>query len=476
MNNLPPKPHETYNVPPRILVKFRDSVELAGKAISVSELLKQDSGGAGSNTKHIELTPDFEDAKATEFSERIRSAADRRRDLAGLNLRNFRSAEVQTDTQGLQLAEDLQKRDDVEYAYLRPGLIMPPSVYADDGPQAGGQEHLGAAPVGIDARYAWTIAGGDGAKQRLADVEWGWDIHHSGLPTSKISQVNPGHYRDIPHGTNVLGVIAAVDNSAHCVGITPNIDSIVTVGQWRSPDEELTHQAVVDAILELNAGDVLLLETQTSIYDHSNIPLEAEPAVFQLIEIATHLLDIVVVEAAGNGGINLDAVQNDAGDFIFDRSMRDSGAIIVGSASPNSNPCWQRMNSSCFGSRVDCFAWGANVRTLSSNASGSDHDGWTEYFNRTSAATAIVAGCALSVQGAIEAQYGRRLSAQCIRVLLASPQLNTVSAYYGTDQIGVMPDLRSIINNFPQEGIAELMVFVTMEDFGREATETSSKN
>jgi hypothetical protein len=53
----------------------------------------------------------------------------------------------------------------------------------------------------------------------------------------------------------------------------------------------------------------------------------------------------------------------------FDRSdFRDSGAIIVAaatSAAPHT-----RLVYSTFGQRIDCYAWGQNIRTCSSDAAG----------------------------------------------------------------------------------------------------------
>ena len=55
-------------------------------------------------------------------------------------------------------------------------------------------------------------------------------------------------------------------------------------------------------------------------------PVEADESVFNAIQYAV-ANRIVVVEAAGNGGVNLDGA---ACGTTFDRTRRDSGAIIVG--------------------------------------------------------------------------------------------------------------------------------------------------
>jgi len=84
-------------------------------------------------------------------------------------------------------------------------------------------------------------------------------------------------------------------------------------------------------------------------------PAEIQLSVFDAIKRATDA-KIIVVEAAGNddawGGIDLDDPTCNA---IFDRNVRDSGAIIVGAGSPVDR---SRLPFSSYGSRVDVQGWG----------------------------------------------------------------------------------------------------------------------
>jgi hypothetical protein len=173
------------------------------------------------------------------------------------------------------------------------------------------------------------------------------------------------------------------------------------------------------------------------------------PSVFNLIQAAT-AAGIIVIEAAGNfdeTGVNLDQYQDSSDHFIFNPTFRDSGAIMVGAATSRSPH--KRYPGSNFGARVNCFAWGENVTTCLSNVSGST-DRYRRDFGHTSAATAIIAGVAASVQGMAEQNLRRRLSPRQMRNILSDREIGTLSAGdlaaggAKVDLIGVMPDLHAI--------------------------------
>jgi hypothetical protein len=433
----------------RVIVKFKDHVQLPREnAARVAE-----SMGAGpwselaAQFPGITLAPLF----SVKQPDQLRILAERAQtfDAAARapNLDAYFVIEPPAGTDVEALAKTLSAWDSVATAYVEPPPVEPPLVNAADDPRSPNQGYLDPAPDGIDAEYAWNFPGGDGAGQALVDMEWGWTFNHEDLAAHGITLISGLNHSYFFHGSGVLGEIAAVDNGVGCVGITPALASIRCVGQHQPGGGYSTAQPILDAILVMNFGDVLLLEAQTNLFGYSLVPVEIEPAVYDAIRLATSL-GIVVVEAAGNGGVDLDTVVNPAGEQIFNRAspdFLDSGAIIVGAAS--STAPHARLGFSCYGSRIDCYGWGENVDTLSSDSTNTATDLYTTGFNGTSSATPIVTGAALAVQGLMEAATGNRLAPWQMRMILGEPSYGTSSQDPATDRIGVMPNLRLIIDS-----------------------------
>jgi serine protease len=359
---------------------------------------------------------------------------------------NFFYVEAPPETDLDALARELAEWPSVQTAYVdRPG--PDPVVNAADDPRWPNQGYLDPAPAGIDAEYAWTFTGGDGAGQRVIDLERGWTFNHEDLNSHGATMLH-GTLRNESrrHGTAVLGEICAVDNTLGCVGITPHVANVDVVSFHGS-----TRQAAIMAALDnMTFGDILLLEAQVTGTNGLLVPIEAFDAEYEAIRLAT-ALGIAVVEAGGNGdeattGENLDTYTNAASRRIFDRThadFRDSGAIIVTaatSAAPHTRMPWAP-----FGNRIDCYGWGQNINTCASNDTGAT----TLYqtgFGGTSGASPIVTGAGLAVQGIVQASRGYRFSPKQLRAILASPATGTPRAPAETRAIGVMPNLRAIID------------------------------
>src|SRR6187399_1896178 len=109
----------------------------------------------------------------------------------------------------------------------------------------------------------------------------------------------------------------------------------------------------------------------------------------------------------------------------------------------------QRLWYSNYGSRVDCFAWGGDISTCGGyprTGSGSPQTAYMTDFAGTSGASAIVAGAAVLLQS-WAAKHGGMLSTARLREVMSDPYINTPSSAPANDRIGVMPDLRGIIQH-----------------------------
>jgi hypothetical protein len=210
--------------------------------------------------------------------------------------------------------------------------------------------------------------------------------------------------------------------------------------------------AILLAVDKGSAGDVILLEQQfvvcglnaDPVFGPAFGPIEWLPPVFQAIQTAV-AQGFVVIEAAGNGNVNLDQA---ACSGFFDRTVRDSGAIIVGAGQPpGSGADRQRTGLSTFGRRLDLQGWGSGVATTGYGASYQNPDAPTNPgfwyvggFGGTSSASPIVAGAVANRQGMAFAQSGILLTPSQVVTLLVrtgSPQLGNTA-----EHIGPRPDLR----------------------------------
>ncbi len=434
---------------PRVIVKFRDHIGIPYDKSATDQIQRMGVGNWKQLTdrfKGITLTPLFEGKKSGRIRDLVSTAVEIDPTYRPPDFLSYFAVNIPPDVEPEELVKALSKWDSVQTTYVEPKPVEPPVVNAADDPRSGNQGYLDPSPDGIDAEYAWGVAGGAGALQALVDLEWGWTFNHEDLAAHGVTLISGINSSYFFHGTGVLGEIAAADNTVGCVGITPEIASVRCVSQWISGGGYSTSQPIMDAIAVMDFGDVLLLEAQTALFGYSNVPVEIEPAVFDVIRLAT-ALGIVVVQAAGNGGVDLDTVVNPAAEQIFNRAsadFRDSGAIIVGAAS--SAAPHTRLGFSCYGSRIDCYGWGQNVNTLSSDATNTATNLYTTSFSGTSSASPIVTGAALAVQGMAEAALSSRFSPWQLRAILSDPANGTASQNPAVDRIGVMPNLRAIID------------------------------
>ena len=316
----------------------------------------------------------------------------------------------------------------------------PPAVNWTSDPFAHSQFHLDPPSAGIDAKWVWDNLNLDGAGIDFVDVEVGWNLAHDDLKAKAPTRLTPAAWDDPSwrdHGTAVLGLVAGVDNAVGIVGIAPGVNSVRVASHFNPTGTTTVANAIALATTALKYGDVLLVEAQAG----GDWPIEFLSP--ELVAIQTAASNgIIVIEPAGNRGVNLDA---------WKPSWPDSGAILVGASvgdtPPSGSVPHERLISSNVSNRVNCFATGVGLVSTGygdlAGPAGSPNVQYTADFGETSGASAIIAGAALLVQHMHVAACNTRLGPAGMRTLL-SQNGTRQGAPTGFNNIGVMPDLRRI--------------------------------
>lgn len=431
----------------RVVVKFRDGAQIPSGG-EIGKFL--DEKGIGPWAKlvdefpGIKIRPRFDEFGNKQLSELVAKAMELDPTYRPPHFPSFAAIEVPNKIDPHVVAASIAKWSLVEEAFVDPGPTDPPVMAIDD-PRSMNQGYLDPAPDGIDAEYAWTRPGGDGAGVGFVDLERGWTLNHEDLAAAGITVISGVSTDFFGHGTAVLGEVVSVDNTLGGIGIAPEANARV-VSQWRSDGSYDTAEAILSAAAVMDFGDVLLLEAQTTHAAMAGfLPVEVATDAFEAIRLAT-ALGIIVVEAAANGSNNLDNFTT-GGVQPLNRSnpgFRDSGAIMVGAGSAATPHT--RLNFSNFGSRIDCYGWGGGIDTTGDGWTGNLTTTYTTSFGGTSGASPIIVGAALLLQSISIALQGFRYSPAQMRSMVTNPATGTASATPATDLIGVMPDLRSIID------------------------------
>ncbi len=328
----------------------------------------------------------------------------------------------------------------VVFAQQRTDSVVAASVSYGTNPDTNITMQINPAPNGVDAIYAWGVAGGAGDGIRVADLESGWRLNHDELIGARTHHLSVFGSKEVDHGTAVAGIVLGSDNGVGTVGIVPNA-ALELITDDRGAGTSGTAAAIAIAAANLGSGDVLLIEVGSSFRPGNNpdVFVEFDRAVQVAIALATQR-GITVIEPAGNGGLDLDAFPAFAHARPGSPTFFESGAIVVGAGEMNfATATWSRTFSS-FGSRVNCFAAGSFIRAPS--AAGTNA---YQLFGGTSGASAIIAGAAASLQAMTRAASGAPLAPTDVRRLFGSASLGTLPDNPLGARIGPMPDLRRIV-------------------------------
>lgn len=362
------------------------------------------------------------------------------------------------------LVKKLSVLPGIARAYFEPEATDPCSGSLNDS-FANRQVHLDPAPDGLDACSAWQIPGGKGQYVRLVDLELGWLMGHEDLAAVLPATVVFGDNRDGVgtyegnHGTAVLGLVRGAHNNLGIAGFAPKA-RIKMASHYQKSSDSTGHvaEAIVYMLDQkiLRKGNILLLEVQRRPEGGGNfLPVEYFEAEWEAIRAATHR-GVIVIEAAGNGGQNLDIVNGYKSMNRLDAgfSAGDSGALMVGvcSSAIHNDEFRKRWPDSNYGSRLDCFAPGGGdlVSCGYGDLQGppASNSSYTKQFGNTSGAAAIIAGVAACVQGIFRKRNpGSLLSSLDMRQILSDPTTATLQDLGEVKRIGVMPDLMRIIRD-----------------------------
>ena len=357
--------------------------------------------------------------------------------LADMN--NYFSIAVNSAAEAENLVTRLNALDEVEIAYAEPrpfyaGDIAPPTPDYD-----GLQRYLRPAPEGIDADYARTVTGGDGAGIRIVDIEGNWKFDHEDLDAAvggliAGDLIDDQNWRN--HGTAVIGILIGGDNGYGITGIVPEADiGMVAIGSIS------TAEAILIAVDSLEAGDILLMELhapgprynfQPRDDQMGYISMEYWQANFDALQLAW-AKGIIVVEAAGNG---FEYLNDPIYESRFDTTYRNSHAIMIGAGAPpsgNYGADRSKMDFSNYGSRLNLQGYGQEVVTTGYgflfSGGGDERQFYTGGFNGTSSAAPIVAGAVAALQGIYMERYGGALldadRARDVLRATGSPQMPT---------------------------------------------------
>jgi hypothetical protein len=255
------------------------------------------------------------------------------------------------------------------------------------------------------------------------------------------------------HGTSVLGMIFAGANGYGVDGASPAATPFLYYPTDGQENYDVAG-AILAAAQELLPGDVLLIEQQGYV-NGVYCPVSADPAVFDAISYAV-AAGIVVVEPGGNGSSDLDARSWKG---WFDRSLQDSGSILVGGgAGPESGlppRSWLLSGGSSYGQRIDMQGWYTDIVTTANDDMGGSFadlalvgddpaQAYTQSFGGTSGASPMIASVAAAMQG---------LALASAQPLWEPRELRSVLANSGTPQtgepwIGPQPDLRRLLRTW----------------------------
>ncbi len=459
-----------------VVVKFRDGVDVgvdgdrmalksAVGALAVEAIDRAAIPGG--------LRPTFNRPAEEIRAETARLEAESGDDLADLSL--FFDVRTESPAQAARLARELETRDEIETVFVRrapiPMSVAPVEPAADltAAPAtpdfSATQFYLNSAPGGFGIRPVQNQMGGRGQGVRVIDIEYSWNLDHEDLPfdeTRRPFLYEPSNdpFNDNNHGTAVLGMLLGTENGFGVDGMCPDIE-VGLISPIQGTNDYRLAESIDRAaeVLTRNGarGDIIQIEQQAVGISKSiaALPVEWDDDVFEAIKVAV-ARGVVVVEAAGNGGVNKKNKPTGASlddpllQGKFNRDNRDSGAIVVGGGDPLTADTSPTSN---YGSRIDVQGYGRYVTTIGYGdlySAGADAK-YTGKFSGTSSATPCVTAVAAIIQAALRARGLPELTAQQMRAVLAGT--GSPDGSFKSKRVGPRPNALTAVSGVSDPAI-----------------------
>ena len=277
-------------------------------------------------------------------------------------------------------------------------------------------------PVGL------VVTDGDGVG--FVDVEQGWTLNHEDLAGAENHAALRGQsgLSGPRHGRAWRGASPSTTRSATSGSRRARSGRVVS--QYRTATTYDTAAAILSAAGAMSAGDVMLLEAQTTVAGSTYPAGRGRDRRCSMRSRHAVDLGIVVVEAGGNGVETISMPGRRRRKARLNRNsadFRDSGAIMVGAATRPPRTRRLSFSNSAAGS----------IATPGARRSTPRGDGWTGQprrtptrhgFGGTSGASPIIAGAALLLQSWRKRRSHAAYGPDTVRSLLSDPRTGTASA------------------------------------------------
>lgn len=300
------------------------------------------------------------------------------------------------------------------------------------------QSYLQLAVEGIGIREVRHHSGNRGDYNGIKVIEEGCFTKHSDLEHLHITMVGNNTDND-QIGTAAATIIGAKDNGIGMEGIAPNIHYMT----FYSPSKNGSKLGALMYAINTTLSDhtiLLITDQHTSYNGQSGLPYEVAEDLRDAIKLAI-ARDIIVIQASGDGGINLDNYVDIDGKKIFDKGSPDydkSDSILVAASKWDSNlNKHRRSKNSNFGKCISAFAQGEDILVGTKDITPL---GNYKYHSGTGLAAAIVAGTVLSYRGAVYKKRGFYIRMRMLLNIWGFVGLNI-------QDIGTMPIMEKLFKN-----------------------------